>query len=218
VFVDYDEGLLEPALYGQSNAEYERLFYAVEAALRFEVGSPAFIRTDLTSAKHSGKSAYKVESFEDLNDALLKTLSAAFLKSYHSKVKSSSIMVRSFINIRHDRTAFKGLPIGNEWRIFADQQGIQCSHRYWPKEALEGNMDNGANLPEQPTGYPHGWLRTDMLDAARAAARAMNGLKWSIDFAEDVNGKFWLLDMATAMNSYHDPACKFSGLDNFERV
>src|SRR5258708_9775931 len=136
VFVDYDEELLASALIGQKNAEYERLYYAVESAIRYEIGGPAFIRTDLTSAKQAGKHAYRVDSLEDLNDALLTTLSAAQLKSYHSKVKSNAIMVRHCLNVKHDRTAFGGLPIANEWRVFADQNGVQCTHHYWPEQAL----------------------------------------------------------------------------------
>lgn len=44
VFVDYNEGALVESLQGKPTDEYERLYYAVETALRFEVGSPAFIR------------------------------------------------------------------------------------------------------------------------------------------------------------------------------
>lgn len=127
-------------------------------------------------------------------------------------------MVRHFINIKHDRTAFDGLPIGNEWRVFVDQNDYQCFHRYWPKEALEGHMDNGATVPEQPTEYPYGWLKTEALNVAKAAGRAMGAGKWSADFAEDVNGKVWLVDMATAGNSFHVPECKYAGLDKQDRL
>src|SRR5216684_7113046 len=145
VFVDYNEDALAESLIGQHTDEYERLYYAVEAAIRHEIAGPAFIRTDLTSAKHLGKHAYTVvDADADLNTALLKTLSHAFMKSYHSKVKSSAIMVRTLIDVKHEVTgigglkhevtAFGGLPIGNEWRIFAHQVGHQCSHQYWPKD------------------------------------------------------------------------------------
>jgi hypothetical protein len=214
--IDYDEDLLAPALLGQANDEYTRLYFAVEAAIRYEVPGPVFIRTDLTSAKHSGRGAYIVDGKDEdgLNHALLTTLSHAQLKSYHSKIKSSAVMVRQLINVKHDRTAFNGLPIGNEWRVFADQRGHQCSHPYWPDEALNGKMDDGAEGNE----WTKHWVRTDVQDAAAQAAKAMREFKWSVDFVEDTAGKMWLVDMATAMNSYHDPKCKFFGLDNMERI
>ena len=40
----------------------------------------------------------------------------------------------------------------------------------------------------------------------------------SIDFAQEKNGKIWLLDMATAGNSYHKPSCPYSGLDKLNEV
>jgi hypothetical protein len=210
VFVNYDEDLLASALFGQRNAEYDRLYYAVEAAIMWETGEPVFIRTDLTSAKHAGVSAYKVTSEDDLNHALLTTLSYAQLKSYHTKVKSSAIMVRQFINVKHERTAFGGLPIAKEWRIFADQDGVQCTHKYWPKEALEGHMDDGGAPPSNwPDGWAMGWIDTSILDGARAAAKAQGAGAWSVDYTQDVNDKWWLVDMATAANSYHATPCKF---------
>lgn len=221
VMVDYDEELLAPALLGQRSKEYDRLYYAVGAAI-YEIGAPAFIRTDLTSAKHAGRGAYVIEKpgfyldAMDWNHALLTTLSHAQLKSYHSKVKSSAVMVRQLINVKHERTAFNGLPIGNEWRVFADQRGVQCFHHYWPDEALTGKMDDGGAPP--PDIFDREWIPTDVRDAAVQAAKAMGQLKWSVDFTQDVDGKFWLIDMATAMNSYHHPRCDFSGLDSRERI
>ena len=216
--VDYNEELLSPSLRGEHSDEYDRLYYAVEKVIGLAFQTPVFIRTDITSAKHAGKSAYKVSNYDELNHALLTTLSHSQLKTYHGKMKASAILIRPWLDIKATRTAFNGLPIGKEWRIFVDQRDVQCSHGYWPKEALDGHMDDG-QPPSAPSGdWSEYWIRTDVLDAARKAAKAMGQLKWSVDFAEDVNGKVWLLDMATAMNSYHDPKCKFFGLDNFERV
>lgn len=217
VMIDYNEELLDSALRGQSSEEYDRLYHAVEAAIRYEISGPAFIRTDLTSAKHSGWSAYTVEGMDDLNHALLTTLAHAQLKSYHQKIKSSAIMVRPLLKLKHKRTAFHGLPVAKEFRVFADSKQTQCWHGYWPEEALTGHMDDGGE-PPRPEGYQDSWIHTEALDAAFEAAKAMGGLKWSVDFAEAEDGKWWLLDMATAMNSYHHPECRFSGLDNFERV
>lgn len=206
VLIDYDEEALAPSLMGQYSKEYERLYYVVERAAS-EFDGPVFIRTDLTSAKHSGIDAYKVSKYDALNHALLTTLSHAQLKSYHSKIKSSAIMVRQWINVKHDRTAFNGLPIGNEWRVFADNRDVRCVHRYWPKEALEGHMDD--KMPTSAKEWSQLWIRTDLLDdavqAAKAATPEWPGEQWSVDFVEDVNGKFWLIDMATAENSYHAP-------------
>jgi hypothetical protein len=218
VMIDYSEEALADSLRGHHTAEYDRLYYAVEAAIRHEIAGPAFIRTDITSAKHSGRNAYIVDGTDEdgLNHALLTTLAHSQLKTYHGKMKASAIMVRSVIEIQADRTAFHGLPIGKEWRVFADQRGVQCHHGYWPTVALDGHMDDGQPPTENSLGLH--WIRTDALDAAKLAAKAMGQFKWSVDFAEDTSGKVWLLDMATAMNSFHTPECPFFQLDNLERL
>jgi hypothetical protein len=43
------------------------------------------------------------------------------------------------------------------------------------------------------------------------AARACGGGRWSVDFCQDVHGKWWLPDMATAADSFHWPGCEFAG-------
>jgi len=213
---DYSEELLEPSLRGEHTDEYNRLYYAVEGIIKLAFQLPVFIRTDITSAKHVGKHAYRVNDInEDLNAALLETLNHSHKKTYNGKMKASAILIRQWVDVAADRTAFGGLPIGKEWRVFADQRGTQCFHTYWPDEALKGHMDDGQPPTEiDPNDWPRYWPRTDVLDAADYAAKAMGQLKWSIDFAEDKAGKIWLLDMATAANSYHWPSCKYSGLDN----
>ena len=120
LMIDYDEELLSPALHGKPSKEYDRLYYAVEAAIRYEIAGPAFIRTDITSAKHAGKEAWSVPNEDALNDALLRTLAASQLKTYFQKIKGSAIMVRPLLDIAATRTAFNGLPVGmKEWRVFA---------------------------------------------------------------------------------------------------
>src|SRR5258708_915199 len=102
IMIEYSEEALSASLRGEHTAEYDRLYYAVEAAIRYEIAGPTFIRTDITSAKHVGRSAYIVEKPDDLNHALLTTLSHSQLKTYHGKMKASAIMVRSVIDIKAD--------------------------------------------------------------------------------------------------------------------
>lgn len=209
IMIDYNEEWLVPSLRGQATTEYTNLYLSVEAAIRYEISGPAFIRTDITSAKHAGRAAYVVNKTDELNHALLTTLSHAELKSYHQKVKSSAIMVRPLLHIKADRTAFGGLPIGKEWRVFANQTGTRCFHGYWPEEALIGHMDDGKppDDPKAGNNWAKYWMSTDALEVAVQAAKLMGEGEWSVDFAEDVDGKIWLLDMATAGNSFHHPIC-----------
>src|ERR1700722_17972832 len=100
-------------------------------------------------------------------------------------------MVREWIIVPHPGTAFNGLPIGREWRIFAGPEGVNCVNGYWPKRALYGFMDENSQLPDlSPIAPP------ELSIAAGYAAAAMDGGIWSIDFVQDDKGQFWLIDMA----------------------
>jgi hypothetical protein len=138
------------------------------------------------------------------------------LKSYHQKVKSSAILIRPWLELAHQRTAFRGLPVAKEWRVFADQRGHQCIHHYWPDEALRGHMDDGGEPDVRD--WRTDWASTEIIGAAKYAAMAMGQGKWSVDFAADTSGKVWLLDMATAGNSYHWPTCQYADKGDIERV
>lgn len=217
VFVDYNEEEIEPSLHGEDTVAYEKLWYAVHDALRTEIGYPAFIRTDVTSAKHAGKCAWYIQHEDSINTALISTLTLSHTKTYFQKLKASAIMVRPFLQLKHERTAFNGLPVAKEWRIFSDGTRYQCAHYYWPEEALAGHMDDGGSA-DALVHWSNSWLPSEALDAAERAAKLMEGGKWSIDFAEGEDGKLWLLDMATAGNSYHAPMCQYAGLDKENKL
>ena len=143
-----------------------------------------------------------------LMECVFRTFEESCLKDISADTQA--FMVREYLSIPATFTAFGGLPIGREWRFFADQQGILCSHFYWPSDAFD----------RQP-GLPASW-RTDLAStssrlsqydqaslsemAARAACTIGYGA-WSVDFALDANGKWWLIDMATAERSWH-PKCR----------
>ena len=52
---------------------------------------------------------------------------------------TSAFLVREFLEIPAAFEAFGGLPIGREWRFFADQESVLCRHFYWPEAAFEGH-------------------------------------------------------------------------------
>jgi hypothetical protein len=182
--------------------EYNRLYDSLKPAIE-QIGLPAFIRTDFSSAKHGGPKAYLITDPEDYNRQLGETLEYTALKTMFSKNKPSAILVREFLKLEHKFTAFGGLPISNEWRYFSDGEKILCKHPYWPKEALESY----AKDPEWQSKLDS-YVGTDTMDNLIInAAKIQCENIWSVDIAKDENGKWWLTDMATAANSYHWPSC-----------
>lgn len=174
----------------------------------------AFIRTDLSSAKHCGEAGCVIRRKEDLLPVLSMLVSDNELKFGIGGPIPESLVFRQHLKLNSKFEAFEGLPIANEWRFFASKEKTECFHFYWPDEAFE-------NLHERDLPTTKDWKHklkllknktsdqklTSLSDLAKIATRevgmAERGKTWSVDFAEDLNGKFWLIDMADAKESWH---------------
>lgn len=189
---------------GEHSDEFERLSEAVMAAAR-EIGFPVFIRTDLTSAKHSGPDAYKIE-VDGKNRPIAETLEDTELKTWLERAGAKAFLVREFLNLKASFTAFMGLPIAREFRFFADKDRVHCAHGYWPPETIEDHRPSSddwrTKLDLMQCDPP-----PELSMMAVQAAVACGGDLWSVDFCQDVDGKWWLPDMATAADSFHWPGC-----------
>lgn len=198
------------------------------------VGWPAFVRTDQKSVKHAGPGAYKATEPDDIPTIM------AVLGDYHVKSNRhpAALMVREFVDINAAFRAFDGLPIGREFRVFASPDGATCEHFYWPGQAIEDGRGEPIALDADTTLSDVRWrsLLADLADIpdetldqlradAVAAAESLTAdgavpadAAWSVDFAQDTDGDWWLLDVALAEDSWHPdcPAAETGGDDNAE--
>jgi hypothetical protein len=179
-----------------------------------QIGYPVFVRTDLSSAKHDGVDAVRADDAEDLQRIAAGLVADAAKKFMHP----AAFLVREWIDVDSRFEAFDGLPIGVEFRVFATPDEHLCTHYYRPEDSIRD-----ASLPER--------LWTDLRDeltyarkapwfgaAARMAAFEADfrhGIDeseraWSVDFARDENGEWYLIDMALAEDSWH-PDCDAGG-------
>lgn len=202
IFVPYNHDNIQGTFYGQLVAEYTELYWNVHKAAQ-QVGLPVFIRTDLSSSKHSGLKACKIDNLDDINEQIYKTLEHNELKTFLEREKPKAFMVREFLNLDHQFTAFHGLPIAHEWRYFSNGQIVLCKHPYWPEKAIDGHT-NDPDWRNKLASIKSGDLDSMAIKATNACGEGI----WSIDFALGVNGKWWLTDVATGKNSYHEPLCK----------
>jgi len=203
-FVEYDPYSLFPLLDGQPIGDFP-MGKLEEACGR--VGYPCFLRTDLASAKHEGLGSFKVTGPDDLPRAVFSTFESNCLKDLAPFTRA--FMVREWIGIPAAFTAFGGLAIGVEWRFFAGQDGVRCHHFYWPAEAFRYSFERGGGPADWQERLDH--LRTEpspatlgrLEEMALDAVRAVGAHEWSIDFALDDAGRYWLIDMARAETSWH---------------
>lgn len=194
------------ALDGEPGGEipWEELHRAAAA-----VGFPCFVRTDMSSAKHAGPGVYRVDSAQNVERAVLSTFEDSAAKDLATgPTPLRAILFREWIDIDARFSAFgyhiSGLkhPIGPEWRVFAREGTTLCHHFYWPEDAIEQPSapdwrQRLRKMAEQP-------VPEVVLQAARAVSAQLEGA-WSVDFAQDRAGQWWLIDMADAVQSWHPP-------------
>lgn len=172
-----------------------------------EIGYPCFLRTDLASAKHSGPSSYLITNIQSIQRILYRTVEDSEMKFWLT-FPPEALLVRQFLKLDASFSAFDGLPIAREWRLFSDGEKILCAHPYWPKETIKFKGKPPKYWKKQLADHhvrPSKF--NDLKKIAIRIARACEG-RWSIDFAMDIYGIWWLIDMATMEDSWHWPGCK----------
>lgn len=205
IVVPYDHRGCSSIFDGIPSAEFFRLCDAVNDAA-IQIGFPVFIRTDLGSAKHSGPSAFCIDQ-DGVNAPICETLEDQELKFWMERHGPSAFLVREYLKLKAPFTAFRGLPIAREFRFFADAKQVYCWHPYWPADSIEDHRPSVENWRELLADMHRAPENPDLWRMATTAAAACGGGKWSVDFCEDVDGKWWLVDMATAGDSFHWPDC-----------
>lgn len=176
-------------------------------------GYPVFMRTDVSSGKHSWKDTCYISSRDKIRQNIL-TLCGEHELWELLGVNYQSIVIREFLSLQTAFTAFSGeMPINREFRFFVRDGKVQCFHFYWPDEAFDQHWARKVHDP--------GWkqklhamseLSFDELillsSYAEDAGRSLSGY-WSVDFAAANDGKepWYLIDMALGENSYHWPGC-----------
>lgn len=209
--VPYDHQALVAHLNGEPWGGMEALVDAVWGAVwgtARDPWIPAFLRTDLASAKHDGPASYLLTSKEQTRNAICRTAEDNELKFWPFGPFPRSFLVRRWLNLNHGFRAFGhgvggGHRIANEWRLFADPYGVRCEHFYWPAETIVNpDRENwrpilAALAKRQPSDYVRSMAQK------AATALSVNGEPWSIDFAEDTSGIWWLIDVAQGESSWH---------------
>lgn len=204
IIVGYDHPALVGMIEGETDySAWPQIVETIWEAVQV-VGPPAFVRTDLASAKHDGPTSYKVIDKDGLVEALSWTCQDNEIKFWMQGPTPQAFLVRRWLNLPAPFVGFRGHPIAREWRIFASQaDGVVCSHFYWPEDALEDHVESEgwqvARDQMESERYP-----VELLGMAHTAARVCDAVSnWSVDFAADDEGRWWLIDMAPAELSWH---------------
>lgn len=172
------------------------------------VGLPAFLRTGQGSGKHDWTSTcFLKESI--LDSEILDRV--ARLCEWSQIVDAMGLpyhvwAIRQFLRLKHDFTAFNGMPVAREYRCFIENDEVKCVHPYWPEDAIQSaSVEDWRERLRDMYGEGPDQAMVDM--AAKVADAFKNDGAWSVDLCEDVDGKWWVTDMAEAKRSFHWKGC-----------
>jgi hypothetical protein len=191
---------------GKADATFVEIETACDA-----MGYPCFLRTGLTSGKHSWKETCFVTKIEDVQEHVINLVEHSELVDLMG-LACDVWVVREMLPTTPVAIApnFRDMPICREFRFFVDGGTLTCFHPYWPFEALE---QGGVAIPfaadDGPDFGPLFMLNDDeqcYLSALACRAGAALGGAWSVDLLETTRGWF-LTDMAQASTSYHWEGC-----------
>ena len=171
-----------------------------------KIGYPLFIRSDLNSGKHM----FQDTCFVPNSMTLFKNLYHIIEDNAVKDLPMTSIVLREYIEPEWKFKAFKGLPIAPERRYFVSCGEVICHHTYWVEDAIEfwGNQippENWRDMLAEMNSETEEEVKL-LSNYARRVAHEFTDKELSVDFMKARDGRWILIDAASAIQSWH-PEC-----------
>lgn len=170
------------------------------------IGFPLFLRTDMSSAKHSWERTCFVSGIHDLLRHIWTLIDETLAAGMFGELDPNALVFRELLDLDSAFIAFSGLPISRERRYFARDGIVECHHAYWIQDAIEKSWKLPSNedwrqllgVINEETPDEEG-----MLGPYSSSITKVLGGYWSVDFACSREGQWYLLDMAEGEKSWH---------------
>lgn len=173
-----------------------------------KIGYPLFVRTDLSSIKHSWEKTCYIENEAKLKQNIFNLIIDNICINFLG-LPYEALVFRRYIPLEAGFKAFWGnMPVAKERRYFLKDGKVQCFHPYWPEDAiLNPNVANWKEILRKQNKETKSEIKL-LSNYALMVGDVLDGY-WSIDFAYGQDKKWYLIDMATGEDSYHWIECKF---------
>ena len=183
-----------------SDEDFEKIL-----VLSDSIGYPLFMRTDLASGKHFFNRTCFIRTRGELKSHMSELVEDNFMHD----LLFTSLVFREYVELESGFTAFLGeLPIARERRYFIKDGKVLCHHPYWPEDAI---LKPSVKTWKSILAELNREIESEIILLSRYAhqvACIFDGY-WSVDFAHAKNGKWFLIDMALGLASWH-PKCKIA--------
>lgn len=169
-------------------------------AMGVKHGFPLFIKTSFASNKHEWVASCCLQS-ADPDTVLNQLANIVGHQGFSPYPVSSSLLVREMLDTEPAFHAFEGMPITQEFRLFAGDGKVEGYQPYWPAHTIKNpSLEDWANRLEGISNIKPDDLK-HLVAMASAVTSNLEG-DWSVDFLKDRHGKWWLIDMAEASLSF----------------
>lgn len=191
---------------GQKPAGFDEFIAELRAAAD-AFGYPVFLRTGLTSGKHDWRNTCHVPSPEALTQHVANLIEFSECVDMFG-LPYQTWAIRTMLPLASEFTAFSGFPVNKERRYFIGGGEVLCHHPYWPAGAVaDGNPSDPDWRPKLETMNHESSKEVELLSGlSRIVSKAFDR-RWSLDWAQDIHGDWYAIDMALAERSYHWPGC-----------
>ena len=180
------------------------------------IGVPFFLKRGNFSGKHSWKDACFVDA-SDLEVIIRHMTKIAMDAELCDCAPEYCFVARAMIQTKCAFKAFWGeMPVTKERRYFIRDGNVEFHHPYWPPDSIEtkyGDLHTDepnwkALLAEVNRETPE---EVEYLtEQSRKVASALPGY-WSVDWLQDIDGKWWLIDMADGRMSFRWEGYEYGG-------
>lgn len=207
----------------------------LDSAAKLVGGYPCFLRTGHFSGKHDFERTCQIKMPSDLLSHVQQIALLSDLVDFVG-LPTTTWAVREWLMIHGHLSAYRGMPVGREFRFFVKDGSVQCWHPYWPIRAILDGKPKWTGRPPTESAenvniesydvrrYVEQYLNVlpsgeefILREMAIRAAKLFPGEYFSIDFAwaaalqrEHLSGSRWTwyaIDMAEGERSFHWPEC-----------
>lgn len=172
-----------------------------------KIGYPLFLRSDQLSGKHEWKDTCFVEKEKNLIMNVARVTEAT-LSCDIMGLPVNAFFFREYIPMKNLFTAFWGeMPVNPEMRIFVKDGQLVCTHWYWIEDAIiDPSVKNWREIIAETKKSLSEVSKILLRDYSKEVSKTVEGY-WSVDFCQAKDGRWILIDMALAENSWHPKDC-----------
>lgn len=162
-----------------------------------KVGVPFFLRTSHLSGKHSWQNTCYCDRLQRVANNICGLVEETAMADQ----PLGCFAVRELLSLRSSFKAFDGMPVAREFRVFVKDGEVLHVQPYWPPQFIRSPSVEDWEERLAEISYLDEQEGVELEERAIEVSAHIQGF-WSVDFAQELSGEWYLIDMARGEMSY----------------